>query len=68
MSSYTYSTGSNPYYYGLYHDSTNDFIYVAAAASALQAIHVFNLNLALTDTISVTPYNPFSINKYNNQL
>jgi hypothetical protein len=60
------STGSSPLYRGLYHNSTNDLIYVAPFA--LQLIHVFNLNLTLNDTISITPYWPWSINENNNEL
>ncbi len=60
------STGSSPGYRGLYHNSTNDLIYVAPVN--LQMIHVFNLNLTLNDTISITPYWPWSINENNNEL
>jgi hypothetical protein len=60
------STGSFPLYRGLYQNSTNDLIYVAPFA--LQVIHVFNLNLTLNDSISITPYRPWSINENNNEL
>ncbi len=60
------STGSSPLYRGLYHNSTNDLIYVAPFA--LQVIHVFNLYLTLNDSISITPYWPWSINENNNEL
>jgi hypothetical protein len=38
------------------------------APAYLDVIHVFNFNLALTDTISIPSYNPWSINAYNDQL
>ncbi len=57
---------SNCGYQGIYYNSTFDSIYVAAAS--MQVIHVFNFNLALTDTIATVPYNPWAINVYNNQL
>ncbi len=60
------STESSPSYRGLYYSSTNDLIYVAPYS--LQMIHVFNLNLTLNDTISITPYKPHSINEHNNEL
>jgi hypothetical protein len=53
-------------YLGLYYNSTIDSILVAPAS--LHVIHVFNFNLALTDTISIPSYNPWSINAYNDQL
>jgi hypothetical protein len=53
-------------YCGLYYNSTGDSIFVAPAS--LKVIHVFNFNLALTDTIAIAPYNPWSINAYNDQL
>ncbi len=58
--------GSSPAYRGLYYNSTNNMIYVAPYS--LQMIHVFNLNLTLNDTISITPYKPWSINEHNNEL
>jgi hypothetical protein len=58
------STGSR--YRGLYYNSTNDLIYVAS--QVLQVIHVFNLNLTLNDSFSITPYIPWSINEHNNEL
>ncbi len=60
------STGSFPWNRGLYYNSTNDLIYVAS--SNLLVIHVFNLNLTLNDSISITPYQPWSINENNNEL
>ncbi len=60
------STGSSPLYRGLYYNSTNDLIYVAS--SNLRVIHVFNFNLTLNDSISITPYQPWSINENNNEL
>jgi hypothetical protein len=60
------STGSSHYYVGLFYNSTNDLIYVAPYN--LQVIHVFNLNLTLNDSISITPHLPLSINEHNNEL
>jgi hypothetical protein len=58
--------GSITDYRGLYHNSKNDLIYVAPFT--LQVIHVFNLNLTLNDTISITSHLPWSINEHNNEL
>jgi hypothetical protein len=63
---HTNSTGSSPKYGGLYYNSTNDLIYVAS--EVLQVIYVFNLNLTLNDSISITPYQPYSIKEHNNEL
>jgi hypothetical protein len=60
------SSGYYPNYRGLYYNSTNDLIYVAS--SYFEVIHVFNLNLTLNDSISITPYQPWSINENNNEL
>ena len=60
------SNGSPPHYVGLYHNSTNNLIYVAP--DNFQMIHVFNFNLTLNDSISITPYQPWSINENNNEL
>jgi hypothetical protein len=60
------STGSSPLYRGLYYNSTNNLIYVAS--SNLEVIHVINLNLTLNDTISITPYQPWSIKEHTNEL
>ncbi len=60
------SNGSPPHYVGLYHNSTNNLIYVAP--DNFQMIHVFNFNLTLNDSISITPYYPWSINENNNEL
>jgi hypothetical protein len=57
---------NDPSYRGLYYNSKNDLIYVAPFT--LQVIHVFNLNLTLNDSISITPYQPWSINENNNEL
>jgi hypothetical protein len=63
---HTNSTGSSPNYCGLYYNSTNDLIYVAS--QDLQVIQVFNLNLTLNDSFSITPYKSWSINEHNNEL
>lgn len=57
---------NSPGYWGLYYNSTNDLIYVAALDK--KEIHVLNLDLTLNDTFSTAPYLPWSINEYNNQL
>ena len=63
----TYSINSTAEYYrGLYYNSTNDFLYVAAFT--LTEIRVFNSDLELNDTILTAPYYPISINEHNNQL
>ncbi len=59
-------TNSTCDYTGIYYSSSNNSIYVTS--NNLQAIHIFNLYLALTDTISTSPFNPWSINGFNNQL
>jgi hypothetical protein len=59
------STGSTPNYRGIYYNSTNSLIYVAA--TSLKVINILNLNLTLTHTISTAPYLPWSISFYNNQ-
>ena len=63
---HTNSTGSSPKYTGLYYNSTKNLIYVALCY--LEVIHVFNLNLTLNDSISITPYQPYSIKEHNNEL
>jgi hypothetical protein len=60
------SNGSSPHYVGLYYNSTNDLIYVAP--DNFRMIHVFNFNLTLNDSISITPHRPWSINEHNNEL
>jgi hypothetical protein len=57
---------SVPNYRGIYHKSSNGFIYVAP--SSLTEIQVFHLNLTNSHKISVAPYNPFSISEYNNKM
>ena len=54
------------WYRGLYFNSTNRLLYVAACA--LSVIHVFDLNLTFNHSFSTSPYNPFSIEGYNNQM
>ena len=58
-------TDSIAIYRGIYYNSANDLIYMASIG--FLEIHVFNLDLRLTDTISISPYRPWSINGYNNQ-
>ncbi len=60
------STGLTPGYTGLYFNSTNNLIYVAAYSLSL--IKEFNLNVTVNDIISTTPNYPLSISGYNNQL
>ena len=63
---YTVSEYFDPEYFGLYYNSIKSVVYVAA--KNLYEIHVFSLNLELTDTILIAPFSPWSINGYNNQL
>jgi hypothetical protein len=60
------STRSYTDYRGLYYNSTNNLIYIAA--KYLEMIQVYNLNLTLNDSISITPYQPYSIKEHNNEL
>jgi hypothetical protein len=55
-------------YWGLYHNSTNNLIYVAANYN--YSIHVFDLSLNLIETISIpTSYGgPWSISATNNKI
>ena len=59
-------TGTFSGYRGLYFNSTNGFLYVAT--ENLTLIHVFDLNLTFNHSFSTSPYNPFSIEGYNNQM
>jgi hypothetical protein len=61
-----YNATGDPYYEGIYFNSTNNFIYIAPAN--LYAIHVFDLNLSLNHTFSTSSYRPWSIAGYNDQL
>jgi hypothetical protein len=58
------STGTT--YKGIYHNSTNDLIYVAQSGTT--AIHVFNLTLSLIRSFPLSTYRPYSLAGYNNQL
>ena len=60
------ATGTVPSYRGLYFNSTNRFLYVARCA--LTVIHVFNINFTFSHNISISPYRPYLITGYNNQL
>ncbi len=57
---------SYPSYLGIYYSSSDNLIYVAP--QNWQVIHIFDLDLRLIDSILTAPYNPWSINGYNNQL
>ena len=61
-----FSTSPGPYYMGIYYNSTNNLIYVAP--NSLNVIEVFNLNLNLNHTFSISPNQPWSIAGYNNQM
>ncbi len=59
-------TESGAYYYGIYFNCTNNFIYVAPTVYSY--IQVFDLNLTFNHTISVDPNNPRSFSEFNNEL
>ena len=61
-----YTATVTVWYRGLYFNSTNRFLYVAALVST--EIHVFDLNLTLSHSFSTSPYYPYSITGYNYQL
>jgi hypothetical protein len=60
------ATGTAPNYRGIYINSTNNLIYTAPGS--FNVIHVFNLNLSFSHNISTSPYKPYSISGYNNQI
>jgi len=60
------ATGTSPNYRGIYINSTNNLIYTAPYS--FNVIHVFNLNLSFSHNISTSPYKPYSISGYNNQM
>ena len=66
LSTYYPDDWSYTYFRGIYYNSTNNLIYVAAFLNA--NIHVFDLNLNLNDSIPISPYYPYSITGSNNQL
>jgi hypothetical protein len=61
---HTESGGAN--YNGIYYNCTFNLIYVAPTGYTY--IQVFDLNLTLNHTISVSPNNPRSFDEYNNEL
>ena len=60
----TYSESA--YYNGIYFNSTEYSIYVAPFANAY--FKVFDLDLNPQYTVSLSPYTPFSLAEYNNEL
>jgi hypothetical protein len=60
------ATGTPPNYRGIYINSTKNFIYTAPFS--FNVIHVFNLNLSFSHNISTSPYKPYSITGYSNQI
>ena len=60
-----YNTVGTPYY-GIYYNSSNDFIYSAAVYS--YAIQIFDSNLTLNYSITTLSYYPWSIVVNNNQM
>ncbi len=58
------SGGAN--YNGIYYNCSDNLIYVAPRAYSY--IQVFDLNLTLNHTISVSPNNPRSFGEYNHEL
>jgi hypothetical protein len=63
---HTNSNLSSPSYCGLYYNATSDLIYVAS--QDFQVIQVFNLDLTLNDSFSITPYKSWSLNEHNSEL
>ena len=61
-----YVATRDPFYNGLYYNSTNNLLYVAPYY--LTVIHIFDLNLNFSHSFSILTYNPWSITGYNNQL
>ena len=60
-------SGFIPSYRGIYHNSTNNLLFVTAAS--LQLIHVFDLNLSfIHDSISTPSHTPRSITGFKNSL
>jgi hypothetical protein len=61
-----YNAAVNITYRGLYFNSTNNFLYVAPYN--LKIIHVFDSNITLHHSFSVSPFQPFSFGEYNNLM
>jgi hypothetical protein len=61
-----YSATGTPSYRGIYHNSSNNLIYVVAVK--LNLIQIFNSNLTFNDSISTQSFVPYAITSYNNQL
>jgi hypothetical protein len=57
---------SNLFYRGIYYNSTIGFIYVAP--NSLTELQVFDLDLFLNHSISISPYKPYSISENNNKM
>ncbi len=53
-------------YRGIYYNCTENLIYVAAAA--YDYFQVFNINLTLNDSVSVSPKKPYSFSEYKSEL
>jgi hypothetical protein len=61
-----YSTNNNPFYQGIYYNSTSRYIF--AAANKKSSIHVFDLNLNYVESFSTQSYYPWSIAGFNNRM
>jgi hypothetical protein len=61
-----YSTNNDPFYQGIYYNSTSSYIYVAANKKS--SIHVFDLNLKHVESFSTQSYYPWSIAGFNNRM
>ena len=57
-----------PWYRGIYYNSTNNLLYTAPCKPNINAIHVYDLDLNLNDSIAIPSYTLFSIAGYNDQL
>ena len=55
------------YYRGIYYNETSDLLYVSLSGSTFN-IKVFNRNLTLMRTISISSFVPYSFNSYMNTL
>ena len=57
---------NSAYYRGLYYNSSSNSVYVSGYINC--AIDVFDLNLTLVDSISTSPYKPYSLQGYKNYI
>ena len=57
---------NSAFYRGLYYNSSSNTIYVAGTINF--AISLFDLNLTLVDSISTSPYKPYSLQGFKNYI